>query len=189
VAQRLFAAIELDDAVRTRLAQCVPPPGPGAPGAHDVPGLRWLPPQNWHLTLQFFGRVQDDAVAGVSEACAQAASARAPFAIELAGAGAFASARRARVLWIGVRAGHEQLAALAEALCARTEPLGFAGEQREFRSHVTVARLKAPRDVQALLGALCVPLLPMQVGSLTLYRSHVSSKGAEYEALARFPLG
>ena len=186
MAQRLFAGIGLDDAVRERLARCLPQ---GAEATRSVPGLRWLAPHNWHLTLQFFGAVQDDAVPAVGAACERAARGQEPFAIELGGAGAFASPRRARVLWIGVRAGHEQVAALADALCAQTEALGFAREQREFRSHLTVARLKTPGDVQALLGSLRVPPLAMQVAALTLYRSHLSSKGADYEAIARFALG
>jgi 2'-5' RNA ligase len=186
VALRLFAGIGLDDAVRSGLARCLPIDEASAGG---VPGLRWLPPHNWHLTLQFFGSVQEDAVAGLHAACERAARARPPFAIELGGAGAFASPRRARVLWIGVRSGHDQVAALAEALFAHSEPLGFPREQREFRSHVTVARLKAPGDVRSLVGSLRVPPLAMQVAALTLYRSHLARTGAEYEALASFPLG
>lgn len=186
MALRLFVGVGLDEAVRAELARSLPLQ---TPAVEAVPGLRWLAPRNWHLTLQFLGRVQDDALPAVQAACAEAARACSPFAIELGGAGAFKSARRATVLWIGVRAGHERLSALAEALCARTEPLGFAREQREFRSHLTVARLKAPQDVQALLGSLRVPALAMPVAAFTLYRSHVSSRGAEYESLARFALG
>jgi 2'-5' RNA ligase len=193
LAQRLFAAIDLDDAVRTQLASALSPQierGAAAiAGQRAGAGVRWLPTANWHLTLQFFGRVQDEAAAGVQAACRKAARARAPFAVELHGAGAFPSPRRARVLWIGLSRGHEHVAALAEALGAHTELLGFARERREFRSHVTVARLKTPHDVQPLVGSLRIPSLPMQVSELTLFRSHVSSKGAEYETLARFALG
>jgi RNA 2',3'-cyclic 3'-phosphodiesterase len=182
--QRLFVAIGLDDATRARIAAALLE----ASGQSNVPGLRWLGPDNWHLTLQFLGRVQDDAVAGVRLACEQAARATAPFVIELAGAGAFASPRRARVIWIGVRTGHEHVAALAERLFAATEPLGFAREQREFRSHLTVARLKTPSNVATVLGALRVPEVAMRVHELALYRSHLSRAGAEYEPIARFAL-
>jgi RNA 2',3'-cyclic 3'-phosphodiesterase len=184
--QRLFVGIGLGEATRARIAAGLSLAASGQP---SVPGLRWLRPDTWHLTLQFLGRVQDDAVAGVRLACEQAARATAPFAIELAGAGAFASARRARVIWIGVRTGHEHVAALAERLFAGTEPLGFAREQREFQSHLTVARLKTPSNVATVIAALHVPEVAMSVGELTLYRSHLSRAGAEYEAIARFPLG
>jgi len=184
--QRLFVAIGLDDATRARIAAGLPLEASGQP---NVSGLRWLRPDNWHLTLQFLGRVQDDAAAGVRLACEQAARATASFAIALSGAGAFPSPRRARVIWIGVRTGHEHVAALAERLFAGTEPLGFAREQREFRSHLTVARLKTPGNVTTLTGALHVPEVAMRIDELTLYRSHLSRAGAEYEAIARFPLG
>lgn len=183
MSMRLFVGVALDDTVRTELSRrvqlepaCVPQ------------GLRWLPPHNWHLTLQFLGRVGEARVEPLHEACARAAAACAPFALEFSGSGAFPSARRARVVWIGVSRGQEQLADLFETLLTHTEPLGFAREQRAFRAHLTVGRLAAPVGVEPLIAALEVPALEMPVRELTLFRSHLSSRGADYEALARWPL-
>jgi len=185
VSQRLFVGIALTEPVRDALAGCLLEQRVRelAPSA-----LRWLPPENWHLTLQFLGAVQEDRIAAVRAACQRAALGQGGFELELAGAGAFGSPRRARIVWIGVARGDDQLAALAESLFTQTEPLGFEREQRAYRGHATVARLKTPTRVEALLAAIRVPPLSMAVHELTLFRSHTSSQGARYEPLASWPL-
>ena len=185
MSQRLFVGVALSASVRETLAECLLEERVRklAPA-----GLRWLSPENWHVTLQFLGSVDEDAVAAVREACRRAAHARSRFAIELGGIGAFGSARRARIVWIGVTQGHDELGALFEALIAQTEPLGFEREQRAFRAHATVARLKTPMRVEKLLAAIQLPALPMPVHELTLFRSHLSSQGARYEPLASWLL-
>jgi 2'-5' RNA ligase len=73
---RLFVAIELDDAVRERLTRELEPLRalPEAPR-----GLRWLPAQSWHVTLQFLGEVQDSMLDPLRSACAQAGTAVSAF--------------------------------------------------------------------------------------------------------------
>jgi 2'-5' RNA ligase len=182
---RLFVGIALPPQARAALASCLSAPRVRALAPAR---LRWLPPENWHLTLQFLGAVQEDRVAALQTACQRAAQGCAPFEIELSGMGAFGSPRRARIVWVGVTRGHAEVAALAEALCAQTEPLGFAREQRAFRAHATLARLKTPARVESLLAAIELPKVAMPVSELTLFRSHTSSEGARYEPLASWPL-
>ncbi len=181
---RLFTAIDLDHCTRAELERALRPVREQAPAQ-----LRWLAPESWHFTLQFLGAVQDAAVAALGDACARAASAQAPFELELSGAGTFASARAARVVWIGVSRGAEAMAALYDALTAQTGPLGFPPEARPYSPHLTVARCKRPLRLEALLGAVELVPLAIQVSELTLFRSHLSSQGARYEALSRYPLG
>jgi RNA 2',3'-cyclic 3'-phosphodiesterase len=182
---RLFIGVALDDHARAAIARQVPPHGPAVPRRPEV---RWLPDHNWHLTLQFLGHTDEARTPELREACARAAAACPAFEIELAGTGAFPSPHRARVLWLGVARGHDRLAELAEAVFAQTEPLGFPREQRAFHAHLTLARLKTPADVEPLLAVLHVPQLVLRVAELTLFRSHLSNQGAQYEALATFPL-
>jgi 2'-5' RNA ligase len=68
-----------------------------------------------------------------------------------------------------------------------TEPLGFAREARSFAAHLTVTRLKEPADVTRLLASTSLPAARMRVAQLTLFRSHLSPKGARYEALEQYP--
>jgi 2'-5' RNA ligase len=182
---RLFVGVGVPASARAELARRLPPHGKAA---RALSGLRWLPEHNWHFTLQFLGNVDDELLPALRDACAQAAAARAPFELVLSGAGAFPTRHRARVVWVGVQRGQAELAALAEALLTGTEPLGFLREQRAFQAHLTVARLKQPSDVEPLLAALDVPEIAAQVRVLTLFRSHLSSKGAEYEPLDEYTL-
>jgi 2'-5' RNA ligase len=181
---RLFIGIALDAEARAAIEQALQASARVAP-----PELRVLPADNWHLTLQFLGSIAEEQLSAVQRACAQAAAARAPFAIELGAAGAFKSPRSARVLWIGLAHGAERVADLYDALLERTEPLGFPREQRPLRAHLTIARAKQPFDARTFLGALHVPPLRMAVSALTLFRSHLSPHGARYEALEHFALG
>jgi 2'-5' RNA ligase len=176
---RLFVAVELDEAVRERLARELEPLRalPEAPR-----GLRWLPAESWHVTLQFLGEVQDSMLDPLRSACAQAGTAVSAFELVLAGAGAF-KPRAARVLWLGARTGSSDLAALAEAVTARTEPLGFAAEERAFSAHVTIARIKPAADLRPLLPRLQLGPFAQRVTRLTVVRSHLSQHGARYEAL------
>src|SRR5262249_44852213 len=69
------------------------------------------------------------------------------FSARLAGGGAFPSARRASVLWIGVRE-PEPLVRLARAVEAATAELGHRAEDRAFHPHLTVARARRPSAIR-----------------------------------------
>jgi 2'-5' RNA ligase len=186
VSQRLFVGVALDGGTRAAVADAL---RSAREGGARVEGLRWLAPESWHFTLQFLGAVPDENVASVREACARAASTQSAFELELSGAGAFGSARKARVVWVGVSGGGDKMAALADAVGAELEALGFAREERAYSAHLTVARLKTPANVERLLATMRVPRCAMRVEEVTLFRSHLSQQGARYEVVARFALG
>ena len=85
--------------------------------------------------------------------------------------------------------GAEQMTALKEVVLAQTEWLGSAREDRGYSPHITIARLKRPASVEALLAGLHLPELSMRVSELTLFRSHLSQQGSRYEVVGRYPFG
>ena len=115
------------------------------------PRLRWMPRTQWHLTLQFLGAV-DDAEALIA-AVAAAVAGQPAFAVRLAGAGGFPSARRGSVLWVGVEPA-DALLRLAAAVQHATRPLGYRGEARPYHPHLTLARAARPRPLGRLVDAL-----------------------------------
>lgn len=155
----------------------------------SMPGLRWIDPGAWHITLQFLGNVDDDRLDEVRLACAYGAGRVRPFAAEFGGLGAFPSERRARVLWIGAVAEDDRLAALATAVQGETSKRGFEPEGREFKGHLTIGRLRQPCDVGDVLAGLgeAGPVAG-EIEEVLLYRSHLHREGARYEVLDRFPL-
>jgi len=101
--------------------------------------LKLVRPENLHTTIAFLGDVPDDATSRLSGALDEAVKGTPPLAMRLRGVGAFPSAKRARVVWCGV-ADPAPLAALAARARERLAAAGFAGDEKDFRAHVTLAR-------------------------------------------------
>lgn len=187
---RLFVALEPPDLVRRRLASLQAELRRAAGRAAD--DVRWVPPENVHLTLQFLGAAPEERVAGVQDAIAAAAREGTPLELTVGGAGAFPSARRARVLWAGLTGDLPALGALVAALGRHLAPLGFPPEERPFAPHLTLGRARDARGVGGLAAALAHAgggaAARWRAGEVVLFRSHLSPRGAEYEALFRTPL-
>jgi RNA 2',3'-cyclic 3'-phosphodiesterase len=193
---RLFIALDLDDAVRERIARFVE-------GVQNfAPDARWVKAESLHVTLKFIGEQPDAAVENVKQALATVAGQKTE--IHFQGYGFFPTAKSARVFWVGMEAG-PQLAALAAAIDDRIAELGIPKENRAFSPHLTLARSpggsgsprRRPADgpnrtfkvLQDKLAVLPAPTF----GSMTpreffLYRSQLSPKGSRYTKLARFAL-
>jgi 2'-5' RNA ligase len=179
---RLFVALDLPDVAKDALAAVA-----GGVTA-SVPGARWVPRDNLHLTLVFLGGVDDARVPELSAALITAAKTAAPFTARLGRAGAFPSRRRARVLWIGMEDDAGALTRLAEATAAALEPLGFERERRAWTAHLTLARFRTPCDLSSSPPIEVSPL-SFEVRELSLFRSRLGRPTPVYEPLARFPLG
>jgi 2'-5' RNA ligase len=184
---RLFAALLPSSEASAQLAHLLSPLWAAAPQA----GLRWLSGESLHVTLQFFGSVPEPRVSALSAGCARAAASSGPFELRFAGAGAFPSPRRARVLWLGVGQGASELTQLSASIASAARPLlaaaSAAGEQL-FTPHLSVARLSMPLDVAPLAAALRAVDVSMQVRQLVLLRSRLGGAAARYEVIERFEL-
>jgi len=152
---------------------------------HDA--VRWTRADQRHVTLQFLGAVPDvDALVGpLSTAVRDCA----PFSLRLDGAGAFPSARRASVLWLGVGEGADEVARLAADVTDATATVGVAADDRPYRPHLTLARSARSRDVRAVLDQLAVAASPAwTVDEVVLVESDTRADGAVHAARERFPL-
>jgi RNA 2',3'-cyclic 3'-phosphodiesterase len=149
----------------------------GLPVLRDA---RWTSRAQWHLTMQFLGTRVD------LDAAAQAlVSVRAPSTgVQLGGLGAFPSARRATVVWLGVIEGADALGSLATAVKAAMAPLGPGSDERSYHAHLTLARLAQPVDVRgAIAMAAEAPVGPSWIADrLVLFESVTAPTGARYRA-------
>ncbi len=167
---RLFVALELPQEARTRLTRL----------ATGLPGARWLPPENYHLTLRFLGEMPGHRAEELDGALA--ALRGRGFALHLSGVGVFEKAGRPQALWAGVER-NPQLDHLQAKIETAVQRVGFEPERRRFTPHVTVARLdnappgKLAEWVQAhnLLRAD-----PVAVEHFTLFSSRLGKDGAVY---------
>jgi 2'-5' RNA ligase len=153
----------------------------------DADDLRWIDPQEWHLTLAFMGPIAESEIPRLIEALNDVASNHAPFAIPTGGLGAFPSRREVRILWYGLADRSRRLAELAIAVriavdCETASP---------FRAHLTLARARGDRGVALPAATWKVPMPAgsLAVEELVLYRSHFEAGHAKYEILAAVPLG
>src|SRR5207237_1309164 len=136
---RLFCAIELPAEVRARAQQHLVQLRESAPHVK----ASWERAEKMHVTIKFFGDVEAERVALLTEATARAASAVSSFALTLAGAGVFPPGGNPRVLWLGVQDANGRLAQLQQRLEDECAAAGFARDPRPFHAHVTLARLRA----------------------------------------------
>jgi RNA 2',3'-cyclic 3'-phosphodiesterase len=180
---RCFVALELPAGLRESVAAFFSREGRG------IAGVRWLDGARLHLTLKFLGDVASERLPAVRAAVASAVSGRGPFTLELCGAGAFPSAERPRVVWVGAGAGAAEAAGLSASLEASLEPLGFARELRPFAPHLTVGRVKGPLRDRAALPRLLASVRDRVWGeavipAVHLLRSELFPAGPNYSILA-----
>jgi RNA 2',3'-cyclic 3'-phosphodiesterase len=182
---RLFVAVDMPEEVKGALEEAI------HPWRERLGAGRWVVPDNWHVTLKFLGRTWPRLLPVVEAVCREVAAGVASFQVELSGLGVFPGPGRARVLWAGLSDEDEQLTGLAAGLDAALAE-EFPQEKRAFTPHLTVARFNPPipmREHTEALAGTSIGAPSFTVDRLVLYRSHLSPRGARYEALEEFPVG
>lgn len=184
---RIFCAVELPDSVRAELKEHIRQLREAVP---DVTAS-WTRVENIHLTLKFFGNVGIDRIAKISPAVERAIKKFPPFLIGIGKTGVFPKPSRAQVLWIGVNDPSGKLSELQRQLENECAKEGFEKEDRAYRPHLTIARLRRPEGARLLADAhLNMEFEPAEitVSELIVFRSELSSKGSKYTALSRHEL-
>lgn len=151
--------------------------------------VRWSKPQNVHLTLKFLGNAPEEARSGIENVLEEIRKRHAPFEIELTAPGGFPSARRAKVIWAGVGAGHEELRALAEDVDGSLAIAGFETESRPYTPHLTLGRASDRPVPLPASSAMANMSLRFRIERLDLVLSTLTNRGARYEILSSHQLG
>ncbi|MEV5414070.1 RNA 2',3'-cyclic phosphodiesterase [Thermopolyspora sp. NPDC052614] len=187
---RLFVALLPPEEALAEIAQAVR----GRRGEWSE--LRWVPEELWHVTLAFLGEVDEGLLGGLEVRLARAAARHAAVEVAFAGAGAFPSAGRANVFWVGMRGvvaderGRPLLSGLAGSVTAGAEKAGVGrGERRRFHPHLTLARCRQRTDLRALVeGMSGFAGRPWRAGTVHLMRSYLG-RSVRYESIAQWPIG
>ena len=149
--------------------------------------MRWVPPENLHVTLRFLGDIAPAQVASLVAHVRVQTEALAPFALRLAALGSFPSARRPRVVLLELSP-LAPLAELARAVERGVVSAGCAPEPRAFRGHLTLGRVRE-RGTPPSLAVLAVPPAVFDVTESVLFASEPHPSGSRYTPLERVPLG
>lgn len=183
---RLFIAVEVSDAVRAQMRHVRSVVEQRLLHARGRPRLTWVSPGVAHCTIQFLGEV-DEPLAGEIRHGLELPLPLAPFEATWDHAGVFPARGAARTIWLGASGGADRLVALAALVGERIAPFGVALEERPFRPHLTVARVRdrAPHlDWRGLLERAVPQSATSRVDHVTLYQSKLSAAGPTYTALA-----
>lgn len=147
--------------------------------------FQWVSPQNYHLTLKFFGEVGENRLPVLESALEKASLGRREFFLHMRGTGYFPNADRPRVYWAGV-APSAELSELAAAVETETIAAGFTPSDKPFSAHLTLARLE-PGSAQEFLKAAAsgssTPFGTFSVSGIVLMQSQPSPQGPVYSAL------
>ena len=155
--------------------------------------VKWVAEENLHLTLKFLGEIAEESAEELRGLLAAEAPRWPKLALTYAGIGRFPERGAPRVVWAGCAGDVDRLAGLAGAAERAAERIGIPRERRPFVAHLTIGRVRSPRNAKRLESALEnqreVPLGRDEVAAFSLIRSTLTPRGAVYEPLASFPLG
>jgi len=184
---RCFVAVPIAGAVRRRIVALQE-----ELRAADA-DVKWVEEENLHLTLKFLGEIGEEATERLQGLLSAEVSRWPPLGVEYAGTGSFPGGERPRVVWVGVGGDRERLSALAAAVERAAERTGVPREGRPFAAHLTIGRVRSPRNVRRLAAALERKTGEVfgrdEIREIVLFRSTLTPRGPVYDPLARFPLG
>src|SRR5437867_1335144 len=133
---RTFIAVDIDRAVRDRTVSLQDKL------AEAGVAVKWVEPENLHITLLFLGEVDERDLISVCRAVDGACRGHGPFALSIEGSGAFPNNRRPKTLWVGVGQGVQELTALHDALEPPLKELGcYRREDLPYSPHLTLGRV------------------------------------------------
>jgi 2'-5' RNA ligase len=184
---RVFCAVELPAEVRERIRSHIVRLKTALPEAN----ASWTRPESTHLTLKFFGNVEQSRIPEISGAAERTVRDFHPCQIVISGTGVFPNVSRPRVLWIGVSDPDSRLGELQSRFEFECAKEGFPKEERKFRPHLTIARFRRPEGVRGLVEAHTnsrFEEVMVDVNELIVFRSEPGSAGSKYTALSRHSL-
>ncbi len=183
---RCFIAIELSEDVKSGLAvlqqdlkEC---------GAD----IRWVKPDNIHLTLKFLGDVDETNVRSIVEQVVGACANYSFFDLEISGIGVFPNMKSPRVLWAGVQ-GVDMFEGLYRDIDAGMASLGFQKEKRKFSPHLTLGRFRSMKGKSAAADKIELHendrFGSIKVKAVSLIKSELNPAGAKYTRVAEVTIG
>ena len=181
---RTFIAIELPEPIKNFLAKLIDK-------LKDTRAdVKWVQPQNIHLTLKFLGERDDKEVKEISEILDEVAKNHKSFQIQINALGAFPNLNSPRVIWVGIDQGDTETKNIFKDLEDSICKVGIPKEDRAFSSHITIGRTRSTKGLAELIQAITSlnesigkEKFTFTAGSITLFKSTLTPKGPIYDVL------
>lgn len=177
--RRFFLAIELPQDTQKKLAKKIK--------ALQLKHIHLRPQQQWHVTLQFFGLVEEDEIPTVIRTIEEKLIGTKPFTLGINQPGVFLSQKRAKHLWVGITGDIDRLTKVADLFRMQ--------DNRSFTPHITVATVqKAPSvkekqaNVDTFMAMKLKKPLWFEVNEVILFRSKLTQSNPIYTKIATFSL-
>ena len=187
---RAFIAVELPAELKRELAELEAQLKKNSP-----PVVKWVDPNNIHITLKFLGEISEDSIGELMLAVEEAAQEMQSFQLEIREVGAFPNLERPHVLWVGVKGELEKISQLQKKIESNTEQLGFRRESRAFSPHLTLGRVRdeARPNERHRLGKLLTDtaftaLHNVNVDAVHLMKSQLTPTGSIYTCIGSVKL-
>lgn len=178
---RTFIAIELNQETHSELSSLQ-----SALKKSDA-DVKWVTPEIIHLTLKFLGYIDGEKINEVQKILSEVVKNFKPFALSLKEIGAFPKLDYPRVIWAGVDEGKDEAKLIAKELEDKLEKIGIPKEDREFHPHITLGRVKSPKNKDKLKNIIETtrfePKSKVNVDHLTLFKSQLATQGPIYTPL------
>jgi len=181
--RRIFIAIDISEQARKAAAEHIE----YLRNADRDVRVGWEKAEKLHITLKFLGDVDEPRIATLGVAIQQIASRFHPFKLELSDTGVFPNARQPRILWLGIVNTDDQLKTLAASIESACEKLGFAAEDRQFKPHLTIARVREPqkgRQLAAMHLNSDFGSVGFTVRKIVIYESKLGPAGSVYTPIS-----
>ena len=145
--------------------------------------VRWVDPDNFHLTVRFFGDLDPGEV---ERATAVVQNLRFDeMTVRLGRLSAFPSASRPQILWMGLASEDDRLGMFVRDLDRRLREAGFGPADKPWKSHLTLGRIvRGARVLQGWNRGISIPPEEFRLDMLSLMQSELLPSGARHTALA-----
>jgi len=149
--------------------------------------VKWVKSENIHLTLKFLGNIDVSKINQIKEILTKISRENTEFTVELSDIGAFPKKEHPRVIWIAIEKNQDKVIKIVADLEERLMELGIAKEDRPFRAHLTLGRVKSNLNrlklVEKLKNINISQRHSLIVNKLTLFKSTLTPGGPIYEIL------
>ncbi len=183
---RCFIAIDLPEAIKESIGNLIKE-------LRQAPeDVKWVAPENMHLTLKFLGEVEEKRIGEIKRRLALLCERHRTFSLSLRGTGAFPGLKYPRVLWVGIDA-PEELTHIFQDIEASLSEMGFEKETRRFSPHLTLGRVRDARTIDLTIKGLSTFkesfFGTIEVHDIVLMQSTLKPTGPEYSKLHVFTIG
>ena len=180
--KRLFIAIELPASIKSHLENYQ------RELKKTGADVKWVEPQNIHLTLKFLGKTKTDQIPKIVDILKRLAASQKHVPVSLNQLGFFPEKKSPRVLWAGLNDKTKTLEKIALFLEEALAPLGFEKETRAFQSHTTLARVRSSQNILALIEKINeldenFKIADFFIDNITLFESELTPHGPIYSII------